>query len=113
MRPRNDLVVEQEVEPGRFIAAEGPVLAYERRVAVDADGTSATQIVEFRLAVPYFGWLFVLPFKWAISRRPPPAGERPPWWAPPAPIDARSSSVLGTLCVIGIVLGYLNTLFTQ
>ncbi|MDQ4069038.1 MAG: MFS transporter, partial [Actinomycetota bacterium] len=65
---------------------------------------------DFRLAVPYFGWLFVLPFKHALRR---PGGERAPWWAPPARLDARAASVLGTLALLTIVSGYLNTLFTQ
>jgi MFS family permease len=112
LRPRADLVVEEQVEPGRFVAASGPVRRYERRVDVDADGGVATQTVDFNLAVPYFGWLFVWPFKRAVARPVPPAA-RPPWWAPPEPIDARASTVLGTLAVLSVVIGYLNTLFTQ
>jgi MFS family permease len=71
---------------------------------------AVTQTVDFRLAVPYFGWLFLLPFKRALAR---PGGERAPWWAPPARLDARAASVLGTLALLTLVSGYLNTLFTQ
>lgn len=111
LRPRTDLVVEERAGDGRFVAASGPVRSYERTVAVaEADG-AVTQTVDFKLAVPYFGWLFVLPFKRTISR--PPAGDRPPWWAPPTPLDARASTVLGTLAALSVVLAYLNTLFTQ
>jgi hypothetical protein len=74
-----------------------------------ADGV-VTQTVDFKLAVPYFGWLFVWPFKRAIVR---PPREVPPWWAPPAALDARAANVLGSLAAMGVVLGYLNTLFTQ
>ncbi|MFP5319759.1 MAG: MFS transporter [Acidimicrobiia bacterium] len=108
LQPRRDLLVERRVGDGRFEAASGPVARYERRVEV-ADGV-ATQTVDFKLAVPYFGWLFVWPFKRAIVR---PPGDAPPWWAPPAPLDARAATVLGSLAALGVVLGYLNTVFTQ
>ncbi len=108
LTPRRDLVVERQEGEGRFVAESGPVASYERRVEVE--GGVVTQTVEFRLAVPYFGWLFVLPFRRAIARPPQP---RAPWWAPPSPLDARGSTVLGGLAALSVVLGYLNTLFTQ
>jgi MFS family permease len=108
LRPRQDLVLERAAGDGRFVATVGPVTDYERRVEVD--GHEVTQTVDFRLAVPYFWWLFVLPFKRAITR---PPHERHHWWAPPVPLDARASGVLGTLAALSVVLGYLNTLFTQ
>jgi len=74
------------------------------------DGHQVTQTVEFTLTVPYFWWLFYLPFKRAMAR---PGGPAAPWWAPPARLDATAASVLGTLGVLAIVAGYLNTLFTQ
>ena len=113
LRPRRDLVLEREVGPGRFEAEEGPMRSYLRTVAVEgaADGRShVTSTVEFSLALPYFWWLFVPPFKRALAR---PARATPPWWAPPARLDARAASVLGTLGVLSVVIGYLNTLFTQ
>jgi MFS family permease len=108
LRPRDDLVTERAVGDGRFEAAAGPVTTYERRV--DVAGGVVTQTVEFRLAVPYFAWLFVLPFRRAITR---PAPDRHHWWAPPVVLDARASTVLGSLAAVSVVLGYLNTLFTQ
>ena len=108
LRPRDDLVVERQAGDGRFEASAGPVATYERRV--DVAGDVITQTVDFRLAVPYFGWLFVLPFKRAITR---PAPDRHHWWAPPVVLDARASTVLGSLAALSVVLGYLNTLFTQ
>lgn len=92
------------------MAAAGPVRSYVRRVDVAGDFT--TQTVDFELAVPYFGWLFTPPFRRTIAR-PPARGDTAPWWAPPAPIDSRGTTVLGTLCAIAVVTGYLNTLFTQ
>ena len=87
--------------------------SYRRTVTVEetADGRSqVTSTVDFSIAVPYFWWLFVLPFKRALVR---PERSGPPWWAPPARLDARAASVLGTLGLVSVVFGYLNTLFTQ
>ena len=112
LRPRSDLVLERAVGDGCFEAEEGPVLEYRRTVDVTetADGLDVTQEIDFRLAVPYFGWLFVGPFKRAMSR---PATQRAPWWAPPGRLDARGASVLGTLALLTVAAGYLGTLFTQ
>ncbi len=113
LRPRTDLVLEAAVADGRFEAVEGPVHDYRRTVEVERDadgGAHVTQTVDFRVAVPYFGWLFVLPLKRALAR---PATERAPWWAPPARLDARGANVLGTVALLAVAFGYLNTLFTQ
>ncbi len=112
LEPRTDLVLERPVGDGRFEAREGPVRAYRRSVDVTetADGLLVTQEIDFRLAVPYFGWLFVLPFKRAMAR---PPTERAPWWAPPDRLDARAAGVLGTLALLTVASGYLGTLFTQ
>ena len=113
LRPRTDLLVEEAAGDGRFVSSTGPVLDYERTVEVapgDGGRSVVTQTVDFRLALPYWGWLFLLPFKRRIVR--PPTG-RMPWWAPPSPLDARSTGVLGSLVTLSVVMGYLNTLFTQ
>lgn len=115
LRPRTDLLLERDAGGGTFEAESGPVLSYRRTVdvvqgTVPGQALAVTQTVDFRLAVPYFGFLFVLPFKRALAR---PGRERAPWWAPPARLDARGASVLGTLALLTVVSGYLNTLFTQ
>ncbi len=113
LRPRTDLVLETPVGDGRFEAVEGPVHEYRRTVEVEplpGGGGSVTQTIDFRLAIPYFGWLFVLPLRRALGR--PPTG-RAPWWAAPARLDARAATVLGTLALLAVAFGYLNTLFTQ
>lgn len=113
LEPRTDLLLERDLGGGRFDAADGPVLSYRRTVEVTptaAGQAHVRQVVDFELAVPYFGWMFVWPFKRALAR---PGAERAPWWAPPARLDARSASVLGTLALLTVVFGYLNTLFTQ
>ncbi len=113
LRPRTDLLREREAGDHCFEAAEGPVRDYHRRVKVTplGDGRATlVQTVDFTLALPYFWWLFLLPFKRALSR---PGRDRAPWWAPPAVLDARAASVLGSLALVAVVVGYLNTLFTQ
>jgi MFS family permease len=115
LRPRTDVVLERVAGDGRFEAESGPVLSYERTVdvvrgTVPGQPVLVTQTVDFRLAVPYFGFLFVPLFKRALHRK---GTERPPWWAPPARLDARGASVLGTLALLTIASGYLGTLFTQ
>lgn len=115
LRPRTDVVLERHAGDGRFEAESGPVLAYERTVDV-VQGTApsqpvlVTQTVDFRLAVPFFGFVFVPLFKRALHHK---GTERPPWWAPPARLDARGASVLGTLALLTVASGYLGTLFTQ
>jgi MFS family permease len=112
LRPRTDLLLERDCGGGRFEAVEGPVRDYVRTVVVSpaGDGHQVTQTVEFALTVPYFWWLFYVPFRRALAR---PGLPTAPWWAPPTRLDAQAASVLGSLGVLAIVAGYLNTLFTQ
>ena len=115
LRPRTDVVLERDAGAGRFEAESGPVLSYERTVdvvrgTVPGQPVLVTQTVDFRLAVPYFGFLFVPLFKRALART---GTARAPWWAPPARLDARGASVLGTLALLTVASGYLGTLFTQ
>lgn len=113
LAPRTDLLLERATADGCFEAAEGPVREYRRCVELSRSSggrTEVTQTVQFKLAIPYAAWLFVLPFRHALSRPPRP---RTPWWAPPVHLDARSSSVLGTLAVLSVIFAYLGTLFTQ
>jgi len=113
MRPRTDLLLERDCGAGRFEAIEGPVRNYRRTVVVTpaaGDGHEVVQTVEFALTVPYFWWLFYFPFRRALAR---PGSTVAPWWAPPTRLDAQAASVLGSLGLLAIVAGYLNTLFTQ
>lgn len=114
----DDFTTQAGVRRFHFKAASGPLSSYHRQVDVVEFGTTAdsdarfeiTQAVDFRFAIPYFAWLFVLPFRRAIVG---PVRAKPPWWAPPEHLDARASACLGTLGVMSVVFGYLNTLFTQ
>ena len=112
LTPRDDVVRERAVGDGRFEAVHGPFVSYERTVRshgpVDGRFTVDEEIT-FRLAVPFWWFLFVQPFKRALAGR----RGRSPWWLPPDRLDARAATVLGLLCSIAIVSGYLGTLITQ
>ena len=114
LRPRDDVVLERAVGEGRFEAVDGPVRGYRRAVEVEPAGEdrfAATQTVDFQVALPYFGWLVVLPLRRALTRAP--SERRWPWWSPPARLDARAAAALATLAALSVLFGYLNTLFTQ
>jgi MFS family permease len=106
------LVREAPDGEGAFTAVGGPFRSYRRSVEVaPAPGGrhAVTSVADFRVAIPYFGWLLTLPIRQAL-RAP---GAPFPWWGPPDRIDARASSVLGTLCLASLITGYLGTSMTQ
>ena len=114
LRPRDGFVLEKPTGDGRFGVEEGPVSEYERTVTLQplADGrVRVIEQVEFVLAIPYFAWMFV----WAVKREVARGGEngRNAWWAPAVRLDARAASILGTLAMVAIVLGWLNTMFDE
>jgi MFS family permease len=111
LRPWDGLVKERADGDG-FACAEGPFRTYRRTVTTEAEADGRHRVsstVAFRLDIPYFAWLFALPLRRAL-RRP---GAPLPWWAPPAHLDARAARVLGTLCAVAVVAGFLGTSITQ
>ena len=116
LRPRTDLLVEEAVGEGVFVQGDGPFERYERRVEVEPaaggeGGTvQVTQTADFRLGLPYFRFLFTPPVRAALRR---PGRPRAPWWAPPVHLDRGAANALGTLAILAVAFGYLNTLFTQ
>jgi MFS family permease len=116
LAPRADLVAERRCGDGSFEAVDGPVRRYRRTVTTEPlpDGrTRVTSTTDFSLAVPYVGWLLVLPARYQFGRPPRTDDDRQPWWAPPQRLDARGASVLGLLVALSVVAGYLNTLLSQ
>ncbi|HEY2812856.1 MAG TPA: MFS transporter [Acidimicrobiales bacterium] len=108
--PRTDVVIERAAGGDHFVSARGPFKQYERRLEVGDD--SVTETTQFRLSIPFWWFLFVGPYR-AAFRRPVDRRAHRPWWAPPDPLDARAASVLGLLCLLSLVDGYVGTLLTQ
>ena len=123
--PRDDIVAERAAGEERFEAEEGPFRRYERRLSLrEAEagathsgethaGEEAWELVEtttYRLAVPVWAWLFHFPVRHALRHRKDVYGY---WWAPPDRIDARASTVLGLLCTVQVLDGYLGTVLSQ
>lgn len=136
LAPLDGLVTEACVEAtatsASFEVAGGAFRHYQRTVTVEPAGELAvadepppavahegryqvTEHVEFQLAIPVFGVLFVGPVKHALrpGSRHRQAGGGAPWWAPPDALDQRAASVLGLLSALSIVTGYLGTLLSQ
>lgn len=112
LRLRAGLIEEREVAPGRFEAASGPVLDYRRTVEAEeaaSDRVRVSETIEYRLAIPFFGWLFALPVRRTLKR----GDTRIPWWAPPDRVDARGSTVLGCLAAASVVGGYVGGLLSH
>ena len=111
LRPRDDLVLERQVEPGRFEAVAGPVWGYERRVEVEPldDGRfRVEEALSAQPAVPFLSPLFDGELRRLLSRD----DARPPWWAPPTRADRRATIALWALSLASLVGGYLTGLLT-
>ncbi len=138
--PRNDIVAEKmatldstakaaadhSCEPLstiRFEAVGGPFGHYERHLSLSRPESSADttqeqpepecellETITYRLAVPAWAWLFHLPVKRALRHRKPVYGY---WWAPPDRINQRAAMVLGLLCSVQVLDGYLGTVLSQ
>jgi MFS family permease len=103
----------------RFGLEQGPFHTWERTVTVrpEPSGDTARQVevvetVRYELAIPFWRPLFAFALRRHLRRAPREDG-RAPWWAPPAVLDARASTVLALLCLVGAAAGYLGTLITQ
>lgn len=111
---RHGVVLEEAVADETFGAAAGPLLEYRRTLQVEAAGDGrhrVRQTVEYRLDLPFWGWLFRLPLRRQFRRLEPRHGV--PWWAPPDRLDPRSAGTLAALCGLSVVVGYLGTVLTQ
>ncbi len=113
--PRDDFVREEAVQDGdgvtKFRQADGPFSEYERRVE-RVDGHDR-ETIDYRLSIPWFGWLFAWPVHRALKNRPARADGVQPWWAPPDRLDPRQALLLGLLAAAAMTGAFTNTLFTQ
>ena len=119
LAPRNDVVIERAIETTKstatFEAHVGPFHNWHREVVLtsDSDGHMIVdELVDNRLAGPFWGVLFRPALRHHLRRAPRPGGHQP-WWAPPEALDARAATVLSVLCVFAVISGYLGTLITQ
>ncbi len=121
-RPHDDLLLEAPDGPDAWICVEGPFERYRRTIEVEPPGEDGrhrvTERVEWELAIPIWGRLF-RPLVARVIRTRELASEtsdsplRPPWWSPPARLDARASAMVARLCALSMVTGYLGTLLAQ
>ena len=96
-----------------FDCAHGPFAHYRRSVRWSRDGASThvDQIVEYRLAIPYWSRLYD-----PLVRRSLPRGIRPgarPWWTTPDRLSAGQSTMVASMAMFNLVAGLLYGLLTQ
>jgi MFS family permease len=116
VRARDGVVGEEADGDGTFALAEGPVWDYRRTVEVEPLGGGRSRVrqeVEYRLAVPYFGFLFALPIRSQLRRLTPARLGSMPWWHPNDRFSRRSAGILASLAVLSIVTSYMGTLLSQ
>lgn len=129
--PRDDILLERRGGPAgsdgslAFTLAEGPFETYRRTVTASPSETGdgrfhVEEVIDWELAVPIWGALFrpVIARQLRRTEAPAPADPddaptRPPWWSPPARLDARAVTVLSRLCGLSLLAGYLGTILTQ
>ncbi len=106
--PRDDVVAERRAGHDVFECRDGPFSTYQRDLVVREKATEyeVQETIQYRVAVPYFGWLLALPVRWALRRHRPGDG-RQPLWAPPQRLDPRASALMGTLAFAVLLSGFL------
>ena len=66
LAPRHDVVQEAADGDGCFVGICGPFEHYHR--CVEVDGLHVRQTVEYRMAFPYFRFLFALPMRSRLEK---------------------------------------------
>ncbi len=111
--PRDDIVEEVSASTdgssATFTQHEGPFTTYERLIVTTP--TTVDQTIRYRIVIPWFGWLFALPMRRTLRRRPPLTSR--PWWSPPDRLSPRHAATLGLLAAASMSAAFTNTLFTQ
>ncbi len=93
-----------EAEPDRTDCEADPATAEVGRVDI-------TQHVEWRLAIPYWGWLY-RPLVGRALRDGVAAGSRP-WWLFPDRLSVRQARAVSTMALFSLVSGLLYGQLTQ
>ncbi len=111
---RDDLLLEAPDRPDdpatgsrSFTQADGPFETYRR--TVEPSQGVLLETTEYRVRIPWFGWLFRWPVRAVLARRISAQG----WWAPPDRLDPTQLLVLGLLAAASMSAAFVNTLFTQ
>lgn len=131
--PIDGILAERVVGDGRFEQLEGPFSTWERTVTTEPapDGrTVVHQQIQFRVAARGWSVMFVPLVRRNLAARRQAAHTvdenpqanpavlrggryRQPWWSPPQRLDERSTRVLGVICTLSVIVGYLGTVITQ
>lgn len=106
-------VLDQPSGSVTFIAAAGPFRSYERTVSWErADGSILIdQTVRFRLAIPYWAWLFHLPAARSLRDGLEPSVR--PWWSTPDRLSPDQARIVAAATLLNVVGGMLYSLLTQ
>ena len=111
---RRTLSVDRRGEvSGRLNASQETAESYE--TAASSQTAASYEIVEttsFRLSIPFWSGLLNLLVKREFGR-PRLASPSQLWWMPSQRLDERSGHVLGVLCLMSLVTGYLGVLLSQ
>lgn len=97
-----------------FSAIEGPFEEYQRRLQATKlpdGGYRLHTLITYRLSIPFWSFLLSPLVRRRLRQRCLGGGQ--PWWAPSERIDPRSGRMLGVLCVLAVIDGYLGTLLSQ
>jgi MFS family permease len=116
LQPRDGVVLEHRAGEGSYQAADGPFAQYRRTVEVTpldelGQAFQVSQTVDFRLALPFFGWMFVPLVRAHLGRVVPT--DRRPWWSPVDRLDAVAANTLGSVMAMSFVVSYCVVLITQ
>ena len=98
---------------GRLNASQETAESYE--TAASSQTAASYEIAEttsFRLSIPFWSGLLNLLVKREFGR-PRSASPSQLWWMPSQRLDERSGHVLGVLCLMSLVTGYLGVLLSQ
>lgn len=76
------------------------------------------ETVDFQLSIPFWSGALNLLLKRELrqprnSQQPNLRQPRNPWWAPPQRLDAQSGHVIGVLCLMSVLAGYMGVLLSQ
>ena len=97
-----------------FSAIEGPFEEYQRRLEATKllnGGYRLHTLITYRLSIPFWAFLLNPLVRRRLRQHCLEGGQ--PWWAPSERIDPRSGRMLGVLCVLAVLDGYLGTLLSQ